>query len=82
MKLALNENKTSYFKALSLAIECLTNYNLHPAIITACNSLDDLDIYLSCLEDNQLDDFKIFNIKYEMLPKVIKVKDKIIPQNT
>lgn len=82
MKLALNENKTSYFKALSLAIECLTNYNLHPAIITACNSLDDLDIYLSCLEDNQLDDFKIFNIKYEMLPKVVKVKDKIIPQNT
>lgn len=82
MKLALNKDKTSYFKALSLAIECLTNYNLHPAIITACNSLDDLDIYLSCLEDNQLDDFKIFNIKYEMLPKVVKVKDNIITQNT
>jgi hypothetical protein len=50
---------------------------LHPAIITACKSIDELDIYLSCLEDNQLDDFKIFDIKYEILPKVVKPQSKL-----
>ncbi len=82
MNLALHIEKLSYLKALSLAIECLTNYNLHPAIITACKSIDELDIYLSCLEDNQLDDFKIFDIKYEMLPKVSKPQSKLIFENT
>lgn len=70
--LALHKEKLSYLKALSLAIEMLTNYNLHPAIITACKNMDELDVYLSCLEDNQLDDFQLFDIKYEMLPKVVK----------
>ncbi|MBS5854436.1 MAG: hypothetical protein KIC56_04340 [Clostridium sp.] len=55
---------------------------MHPAIITACKSIDELDIYLSCLEDNQLDDFKIFDIKYEMLPKVSKPQSKLIFENT
>lgn len=72
MDLALHKEKLSYLKALSLAIEMLTNYNLHPAIITACKNMDELDVYLSCLEDNQLDDFQLFDIKYEMLPKVVK----------
>ena len=72
MDLALHKEKLSYLKALSLALEMLTNYNLHPAIITACKNMDELDVYLSCLEDNQLDDFQLFDIKYEMLPKVVK----------
>ena len=72
MDLALHKEKLSYLKALSLALEMLTNYNLHPAIITACKNMDELDVYLSCLEDNQLHDFQLFDIKYEMLPKVVK----------
>lgn len=72
MDLALHKEKLFYLKALSLALEMLTNYNLHPAIITACKNMDELDVYLSCLEDNQLDDFQLFDIKYEMLPKVVK----------
>ena len=72
MDLALHKEKLSYLKALSLALEMLTNYNLHPAIITACKNMDELDVYLSCLEDSQLDDFQLFDIKYEMLPKVVK----------
>ena len=62
----------SKMKALSLASELFTNYNLHPAIITACKSLDELDIYLACLDDNTLDDFPFFDIKYEIAPKVKK----------
>lgn len=65
-KLIKEKEKGSTFKALSLAFELLGNYSLHPAIITACKSLDELDIYLACLEENDLDDFKFFDIKYEV----------------
>ena len=65
-KLIKNREKSSIFKALALGFELFGNYSLHPAIITACNSLDELDIYLACLDENDLDDFKFFNIKYEV----------------
>lgn len=71
-KLMTEKEHKSKTKALSLATELFTNYNLHPAIITACKSLDELDIYLACLDDNSLDDFPFFEIKYEVHPKLQK----------
>lgn len=71
-RLVVEKEHSSHLKALSLASELFFNYNLHPAIITACNSLDELDIYLACLDDNTLEDFKYFNIKYEIAPIVSK----------
>ena len=65
-KLVKEKAKGSKIKALALGFELFTNYNLHPAIITACNSIDELDIYLACLEENNLDDFPFFNIIYEI----------------
>ena len=50
---------------------------LHPAIITACRNLDELDVYLDCLEKNELDDFKIFKIKYELHPLVINAENNL-----
>ena len=73
--LMIEKEKSSKIKALSLASELFSNFNLHPAIITACNSLDELDIYLACLEDNTLDDFHFFDIKYEIAPAVVKAKN-------
>ena len=73
--LMIEKEKSSKFKALSLASELFSNFNLHPAIITACNSLDELDIYLACLEDNTLEDFQFFDIKYEIAPAVVKAKN-------
>ena len=70
-KLMIEKEHSSKIKAFSLASELFTNYNLHPAIITACQSLDELDIYLACLEDNTLEDFHFFDIKYEIPPAVI-----------
>ena len=67
-KLASKSNGSSKLKSLSLASELFMNYNLHPAIITACKSVDELDVYLACLEDNTLQDFKFFDIKYEIPP--------------
>lgn len=74
-KLITKKEHKSKIKALSLGFELFFNYNLHPAIITACNSLDELDIYLACLEDNTLEDFKFFKIKYEIAP-VVKNKSE------
>lgn len=73
-----NREKSSRMNALSLALEMFTNYNVHPAIIASCKTIDDLDIYLACLEENKLDDFKKFNIKYEIPPAKIKDSKKVV----
>ncbi len=70
------ENGTSK-DALDLALELALNRNLHPAIITACRSLDELDIYLSCLEYNELDDFHFFKIIFKIPPFADKSLSKI-----
>ena len=76
-RLVKEKEHKSKFKAFSLASELFGNYNLHPAIITACKSLDELDIYLACLDDNSLCDFPFFDIKYEIAPKIQKQEIKI-----
>ena len=45
------------------------NSSLNPAVITACNNLDQLDVYLDCLSSNELDKFNYFKVKYEIVPK-------------
>ena len=63
------KENASITSSLDLALELTFNNLLNPAIITACKNLDELDIYLDYLSSNELDKFKIFDIKYEMLPK-------------
>lgn len=62
------KEKSSFSEALDLALEVTFKYNLNPAIITACRNLDELDVYLDCLDQNELDDFKIFDIRYDVAP--------------
>ena len=71
-RLMRRREHSSKLKAFSLASELFLNYNLHPAIISACKNIDQLDIYLACLEDDTLEDFKFFDIKYEVTPKITK----------
>lgn len=75
-KLIRQKEKGSIGQALNLAFELLFNYNLNPAVISACKNLDELDIYLDCLQDNELDEFYCFDIIYEV-PPLIKKKIKI-----
>lgn len=63
------KEKASISDSLNLALELSFNNYLNPAIITACKNLDELDIYLDCLNSNELDKFSLFEIKYEILPK-------------
>lgn len=58
--------------AFLLGLELMFESNLHPAIISACKTLEELDIYLDCLEDNELEKFSCFKIIYKSLPTLSK----------
>lgn len=74
-KLIRDKENGSITKALDLGLELMFKYELNPIIISACRNLDELDIYLDCLDSNDLDDFKCFDIRFEVMPKEIKNKD-------
>lgn len=65
-----NKEKGAITKALDLGLELMFKYELNPIIIAACRNLDELDIYLDCLEENELYDFSCFEIKFEVMPQV------------
>ena len=71
-KLVRNKENGSIKESLDLAMELFFNYNLHPAIISACKNLDELDIYLDYLADNETEKFNCFNIEFEALPVLSK----------
>ena len=71
MQLALKRSNLKYIKALSLGAELLVDYCETDDIE---EYIDELDIYLSCLEYDQLDKFNLFDIKFEVLPQVSKNK--------
>lgn len=73
-KLMRNKEKTSIKDAFDLGFELMFNYNLHPAIITSCKNLDELDIYLDYLENGETNKFNCFKIKFEIPPTVVKSK--------
>ena len=62
----------SIFDGLELGFELMFKYNLHPAVISACKNLDELDIYLDYLKSGKTDKFKCFNIIFDLPPMVSK----------
>lgn len=73
-QLIRKKEKGSITKALDLGLELMFKYELNPIIISACRNLEELDIYLDCLEENELYDFNCFEIKFEVMPQVTKTK--------
>ena len=69
-KLMRNIEKKSMIKAIDLGIELSLNSKLHPAIISTCRNLNELDIYLDYLDSNQTDKFNCFSIKFEITPSL------------
>ena len=43
-------------------------HDLNPTIIAACKTQEQLEHYLSCLERNSLEEFKDFEIRFELNP--------------
>lgn len=67
-----NKEKASLYKSFDLGLELMWNTLLNPAVITACKNLDELDIYLDYLDSNEIEKFKIFDVKYEIAPMIKK----------
>lgn len=65
-QLIKKKEKGSLKEAIELGFELMFQSDLNPAIISACKDLDELDIYLDCLDDNELDKFSCFKIKYDL----------------
>lgn len=65
--LAKHKSNLSVVQALAIANECFLNTNLDPTIITACKNIEELEIYLGCLEENKLEDFNCFKIVYDLI---------------
>ena len=63
------KENASFLESIDLGFEMAFNKSLNPAIITACKNLDELDTYLDFLEKDKTNEFKIFKINYELLPK-------------
>ncbi len=72
MKLLRERENYSLVDAVAIATEMMKKRFLHPAVISACRTLNELDVYLDCLDKNELEDFKIFKVKYELYPMVVK----------
>lgn len=71
-KLVREREGGTFFQAMDLALELFSNYNLHPAVISACKTVNELDVYLSCLEYNELDDFHFFKTIFKINPTITK----------
>lgn len=65
-KLMREKENASIFESISYGFQLMNNYNLHPAVISACRNEDELDIYLDCLDENELDEFKFFDIQFDI----------------
>lgn len=61
-----NKELKSMVEAMKISTKFMFRYELNPAIIAACNSKRELDRYLFCLEQNKLEEFDIFDIKFEL----------------
>lgn len=73
-----NKENSSITKALDLGLELMFKYELNPIVIAACRNLDELDIYLDCLDNNELYEFSCFDIKFEVMPQISKKNKKNI----
>lgn len=67
-----HKERRSKKDAIFLGLELMFEFNLHPAVIAACKDLQQLDIYLDCLDDNELEKFSCFKIIYKAMPTVVK----------
>ena len=55
-------------EAFDLGMELTFNYNLHPAIICACKTLSELDLYLDYLDNKENGKFDCFKIIFDVPP--------------
>ncbi len=68
-KLMKNKEKSSFSKAFLYGLDLMAEKKLHPAVITACKTQDELETFLACMEGNHLDLFDKFEVEYKINPR-------------
>ena len=58
----------SVFDALKYALSVMFEYDLNPAIISACKTEEALNLYIECLENKDLSKFNLFKIEFRLNP--------------
>ncbi len=69
-KLMHDKEHESFRTSLKFGLKLMKNYKLHPAVITACRNVEELNSFLDCLDQNTLSTFDIFDIKFDIVPTV------------
>ena len=63
-----NRQGNSVLSSITAGLKLMHRNDLNPAIIASCKSEDELKTYLYYLDANRLDEFKAFNIIYQVNP--------------
>ena len=63
-----NRDDHNFVKSVSYAFKIANKRNLNSVIISACKDKKELESYISCLDTNNLKEFKSFDIIYEINP--------------
>lgn len=58
----------SILEAIKYSMNLMFTYELSPTIIAACKTQEQLENYINCLQNNKLDNFSDFEIKFEINP--------------
>ena len=61
----------SVFEALKYALNIMFDYDLNPAIISACKTEEALNLYIECLENKDLSKFDLFKIEFQLNPLTV-----------
>ncbi|MBO5478398.1 MAG: hypothetical protein J6A04_01570 [Clostridia bacterium] len=66
--LSRNKEMKSAIDSLKFAMDIMFRSDINPTIIAAVKSQQQLNSYIECLESNKLENFKYFNIIFEVNP--------------
>ena len=66
--LSRNKEMKSAIDSLKFAMDIMFRRDINPAIIAAVKSQKQLDKYIECLDNGKLENFKYFNIIFEVNP--------------
>ena len=67
-KLLKNRENLGFIKSISYSVKVSRKRNLNPVIIASCKSKFELESYIYYLDSNNLNNFRFFDIVYEVNP--------------
>ena len=66
--LSRDREAKTFLESLRYGIDMMFYDKLNPAIIAACKTQEQLSNYIDCLENDKLNDFTDFEIRFEVNP--------------